>query len=475
MILGTCGRVPSDGVWVGEMILPKLFGGHMFDISESDNIYFPKTKEYFKEVLSSFANGNYRSAVVMLYSIAICDLLFKLQELRDMYDDTVAKEILKEVEDSKNSLQNNSKSKWEKNFIDNVKKKTQILEDKAYCDLNHLYDHRNFSAHPALNENFELITPSKEDTIADIKNIVENILIKPPIFAKKIVDMLTDDIADKKDIFEQQQDKFNEYLLRKYFSHMSDSMKKQTFRSLWKLCFCMPDDEKCRENLNINRKTMERLFISTNGMLDFIKTDSMFSRLDSDHNCVLQLSVLVSRFPEIYDVLKDEIKLQISALKETDPIVYLISWFESNNKSEHMRKIINDNSKNFNFSKKLLLFVQERYEEDNVKNIFLDFCISYFRKSSSYRDADDRYVNVIKPHLNEFSREQFIQIISSIDANNQIYNRYACKENNNEIIRYAKDLLGSDFDYSQFSRFSFDNNLLDDNKEFENEFESVPF
>ena len=173
--------------------------------------------------------------------------------------------------------------------------------------------------------------------------------------------------------------------------------------------------------------------------------------------------------------MKDEIKLQISALKETDPIVYLISWFESNNKSEHMRKIINDNSKNFNFSKKLLLFVQERYEEDNVKNIFLDFCISYFRKSSSYRDADDRYVNAIKPHLNEFSREQFIQIISSIDANNQIYNRYACKENNNEIIRYAKDLLGSDFDYSQFSRFSFDNNLLDDNKEFENEFESVPF
>ena len=47
-------------------------------IPEADDIYFSKTREYFKEVLSSYANGNYRSAIVMLYSIAICDILYKL-------------------------------------------------------------------------------------------------------------------------------------------------------------------------------------------------------------------------------------------------------------------------------------------------------------------------------------------------------------------------------------------------------------
>ena len=45
-------------------------------IPEADDIYFSKTREYFKEVLSSYANGNYRSAIVMLYSIAICDILY---------------------------------------------------------------------------------------------------------------------------------------------------------------------------------------------------------------------------------------------------------------------------------------------------------------------------------------------------------------------------------------------------------------
>lgn len=72
----------------------------MVYIPEADDIYFSKTKEYFNEVLSNYANGNYRSAVVMLYSVAICDLLFKLQELVDMYNDSVAGDILREVENA---------------------------------------------------------------------------------------------------------------------------------------------------------------------------------------------------------------------------------------------------------------------------------------------------------------------------------------------------------------------------------------
>ena len=67
-------------------------------ISESEKIYFTKTKEYFQEVISSYSNGNYRSAVVMLYSICICDLLYKLQELKDIYNDSTAINILQTIE-----------------------------------------------------------------------------------------------------------------------------------------------------------------------------------------------------------------------------------------------------------------------------------------------------------------------------------------------------------------------------------------
>ena len=49
----------------------------MVYIPEAEDIYFAKTKEYFNAVLSNYANGKYRSAAVMLYSVATCDLLFK--------------------------------------------------------------------------------------------------------------------------------------------------------------------------------------------------------------------------------------------------------------------------------------------------------------------------------------------------------------------------------------------------------------
>ena len=226
----------------------------MFYIPEEEDIYFAKTREYFNEVLSNYANGNYRSAVVMLYSVAICDLLFKLQELSDMYNDTVAAEILREVEKCRNTGDNKSKSRWEKEFVDGIYKKTKLLDLESYTNLNHLYDHRNFSAHPALNDRYELISPSKETTIALIKNVLEEILIKPPIFVKKITDMLLGDLSEKKSIYRDEPAKLREYLKRKYFDRMSISMKKSTFRSFWKLCFCLPDDDECKRNISINRK-----------------------------------------------------------------------------------------------------------------------------------------------------------------------------------------------------------------------------
>lgn len=118
---------------------------------ETDGIYFSKTKEYFKEVVSSYINGNYRSATVMLYSVAICDILFKLQELKDMYNDSVATRILQKIEQEK--AESESKSHWEKTLLDFVKHETQLLDVKAYSDLRHLFDDRNLSAHPALNQN----------------------------------------------------------------------------------------------------------------------------------------------------------------------------------------------------------------------------------------------------------------------------------------------------------------------------------
>ena len=44
----------------------------------SERIFDSRTRAYFEEVKSSYVVGNYRSATVMLWSVVICDLVFKV-------------------------------------------------------------------------------------------------------------------------------------------------------------------------------------------------------------------------------------------------------------------------------------------------------------------------------------------------------------------------------------------------------------
>ena len=427
----------------------------MVYIPEAEDIYFAKTREYFNEVLSNYANGNYRSAVVMLYSVAICDLLFKLQELADMYNDTIAVEILQEVEKCRNPGDNKSKSRWEKEFVDSIYAKTELLDLESYTNLNHLYDHRNFSAHPALNNRYELISPSKETTIALIKNILENILIKPPIFVKKVTDMLLEDLSEKKSIYQDEPEKLHEYLRRKYFDRMSDSMKKSTFRSFWKLCFCLPDDEECQRNRSINRRAMEFLFSDTNGLLDFMKSDSMFAKTSPDDNCVMQLCILLAHYPQIYLVLSDDTKLQISALIAKNSTARIISWFTASSKAEHMQKMI-ESSYFGKIDDSTITFVSGQYELSGDLPCFIDYCIEYFGSSGLFDTANERYWNAIRPFLGKMTRDQFLRLITVVNTNDQIYNRNANYSTNTEIAMAAHKTLGADFYYSQYPHFVFD-------------------
>ena len=80
----------------------------------------------------------------MLYSTVIVDLLNKLKELDEIYNDKNAKEILNEV---KKSQQNGtSKSEWEKKLLTLIKDKTELLNEIELKKINFLHEERNLSA-----------------------------------------------------------------------------------------------------------------------------------------------------------------------------------------------------------------------------------------------------------------------------------------------------------------------------------------
>lgn len=433
-------------------------------LPEMEEIYFPKTKEYFKEVISSYSIGNYRSATVMLYSVAICDILFKLQELKDMYNDTVADEILKEVDKSRNDPGNNSKSKWEKELIDNVYNRTELLDLEALTNLNHLFDHRNFSAHPALNENYELIAPSKETTIANIKNILNNILVKPPIFIKNIVNTLTEDLKGKNTLYKNEYDKLTIYLNNKYFSKMSKSMKLVTFKAFWKFCFCLPNDEDCINNFAINRKALEVLIAGfQKDAIEYVKENQNMFSIANNENCQMNLIFLLSKHPALYDKLNSDTQLQVDALIDKVAHAKALAWFKYKTVTEHLSVL-----------KSIAAITLPQYVIDRMVSYYsdigemtslIDFFVWYYGKSTNFDTADCRFELVIEPFLDKMSAKQIEEIIANTHDNSQISGRRLAYSDNNKIIHYAKNILANDFDYSKYSRFRFDNKILHPEKD----------
>lgn len=425
-------------------------------IPETNEIYFAKTKEYFNEVLSSYSNGNYRSAVVMLYSTVICDILLKLKELKDMYNDSTASSILKEIESTQK--ESTSKSSWEKELLEKVRDKTNLIDSKVFSDLSHLYDDRCFSAHPAVNEDFELYTPNQETVIAHIKNVLNGVLIKPPIFIKSVINMLTDDLKDKSDIYIENREALAIYLNNKYYQHMNEPMKAKVFQTLWKFCFINTEDENCKTYRLINRLALNILVepIEANIKKEIEEHNNIYT-VANDKSCVFQLIAFLSLTPTLYQVLSDDVKLLVDKFIEEDGNAKWGAWFKFRRLSDHLAYL----KRNMPIVEAPhLKYVYGHYCNHGKKEEILSFFIDLFEYSWNYDTADKRYICCIKPFLKEFSRANIEKIIKAINGNRQIYDRGAARNDNTEIVKEQKELILEDFDFSQYPNFKFDETVL---------------
>lgn len=427
------------------------------NLPKQDEIYFPKTREYFKEVLSSYSNRNYRSATVMLYSVAICDILFKLQEISDMYNDSVAKEILEKV--SEEQKRSERKSSWEKTLLDEVKDRTHLLDIKAYLDLSHLFDDRNLSAHPAMNQNFELIAPSQETTIAHINNVLNGILVKPPIFIKSIVDMLTEDLKEKRGIYIvdgvfNHYDLFDEYLKNKYFSRMAKPMLISTFKALWKLCFKISDDENCKNNRRINRSALEVLIgIALEDIEGEIKGNKLYYTVAHDDSCEFHLVALLSKYPLLYRFLDEAVQLQIKQIVDRISDAKWYAWFLFKDLNEHAQFLMQCGYPNTTINN--IAYAYNYYCTFGSENLLLDVFVKYYIESRSYADADLLYQNLIDPYLDKFTERQLIDLLVGTNGNNQIYNNFNTSSRNIGIVSRLETKYGKTLDYSKYQNFKF--------------------
>lgn len=386
----------------------------------AEQIADSRTKEYFNEVLSSFINGNYRSAVVMLWSVVVSDLVYKLQSLRDLYQDSTATKILEEIE--KKQLANPNSPDWEPYLLEEINKRTHLLEPADYQHLVNLQKLRHLSAHPVLSGVNLLFSPNKETTRSLIRNSLEATLLKPPIFSKKIVVEFISDIATKKELLPDQKS-LKQYLEAKYFVNLHTSVEHELVKALWKLCFRVtnPDTELNRE---INVRTL-RLFYQRNPT-EFrqliVLNSQYFSETAAGGEPLKALILFIAECPALFSALNDTAKVPLVNFAKGDPNLFAPASFISASFIDHiaqlaelpytqLRELKDENWK---------LIVTNSIEVSQTQQVF-DIGITIYCNSGAFSTADSHFARFIEPHIAEYDVDCLLHLLQGIEKNNQTY------------------------------------------------------
>ena len=421
-------------------------------------IFDARTKEYFSEVLSCYSAGNYRSSVVMLWSVAVCDLLFKLQNLVDLYGDAKAKDILTEI--GKLQEDNERSPIWETRLVESVAEQTQLLDIAERENLLHLQRQRHLAAHPVVTANFQLHRPNRETARALIRNTLDGVLTKAPILSKQIVNELVGDLEQASGILIDDK-RLKAYLESKYYNRFNPEVEKAVFKALWKFAFRLTD-EKCDKNRAINYSAMRLLFGRNPGQFKTqIEADKdYFSTIATGGAPVVCLIHFLSREPQLYDLLADHAKAAVQHVAESDASSRCLAWFTAPNLQEHAEGLSEwiYGEKYPEIEPSTWTAIKDISDSPEWAKTVVRLANKYYAASRSYNTADRRFTESIRMQLEQYDLEDCLDLLEGIQKNSQTYGRGRAVEDH-QAIRNRLLEIDSKVDLSSYPNF---NRYLDD-------------
>ncbi|MTI73899.1 MAG: hypothetical protein FH747_09625 [Stenotrophomonas sp.] len=416
-------------------------------------IFDARSKEYFSEVLSCYAAGNYRSAVVMLWSVVVCDLLFKLQHLVDLYGDDKAKTVLDEI--GKLQQANERSSEWESKMVESVAGQTQLLDIAERENLLHLQRQRHLAAHPVVNANFQLHRPNRDTARALIRNALDGLLTKAPILSKQIVSDLVEDLEQASGILIDDK-KLKSYLESKYFSRFNPEVEKAVFKALWKFVFRLTD-EKCEKNRAINYSALTLLYGRNPAQFQAqIEADrDYFSTIATGGSPLVCLIHFLSRSAGIYGSLVDHAKTAIQHTAEHDTSARCLGWFISGSLDAHAEQLGEwiAGADYPQIDQGTWETLRDLSDSPEWAKASIRIANKYYVASGSYNAADQRFSEVIRPALGRYALDDCIDLIEGIQCNSQTWERGRAR-GDHRLLRARAAELDPTFDPAQFAVFN---------------------
>lgn len=212
---------------------------------ELEKVKDKETQALLEEVISCYSNGNYRAAIVTLYTTMIYDLLSKINVLSNYYDVQQAKDLMVEISTQK--INAPKSPQWEETLLKGIKN-INLVTSEEFDELENLKTNRNYSAHPIVSlksdntiDYFEIKKISRETAADMIRKAFEIVFLRDPVIAININQKIEKDIKnfyDTNGIIG-----LEDYLYTRYISKMTNKPKEMLFKFLWKMSFIKDDFE----------------------------------------------------------------------------------------------------------------------------------------------------------------------------------------------------------------------------------------
>ena len=401
--------------------------------SAVERIHDSRSRSYMKEVISSYNAENFRSATVMLWSVVVCDILFKLDELTNSYGDATASGIIKEIEGLQKA--NPRSPEWEWKLVELVLNRTKLLEPADFAHLDALQNDRHLAAHPVLTASFELHSPTKENVRSHIRNALEGLLTKPPIMTKKVFHAFTEDLEAVQSVMIDDM-YLTKYLTAKYFKNLHPAIEDSIFRSLWRLVL-RSEDPQCTSNRDINFRALRLLYLRRRQYLkNLISADATYYSEISSRKDVLWLTFrFLSEFPEIRPNLTDAANAPIKAITDTDfdferifivgfrePTDFdfaAVAWFYANDMTTHLNGVIGKIDGDHQIGSAAYHALYAAAKENGQDKLAREIAITSYSLPScwSYDRADLVFGSLLRPYIKEYDTDDLTKLLVAIEGN----------------------------------------------------------
>lgn len=420
----------------------------------SQKINSEKTKEYFKEVSSSYFNENYRAAIVTLYSVVINDILVKLEVLDEIYSDSVAKAILDETRAFQES--NPTNPEWERDIVEKVKNRTSLFDNVDYAHIQALKNDRHLCAHPVIDKDDKLYTPNKETVASHIRNMLESLFLKPAVLSKKILSTILVDISSKRELLIDEES-LEKYIKAKYLANLNTTIELSIFRDLWKFIYRL-NDEQSIENRLINYRVLNLLYKrNIASCIQKIKGEQeYFSNITNSKEPINFLIRFLSENEFLYAEFREDVHLLIEEQIKNDINAKTVAWFLSESYLKHLEQIKVLIGTSFNgqapydaeisaYQRLLKIGITKGYV-----NEVSEFIIWRYSISKNYNDADRTFTYILRPNLQYLNEEQLIKLCTESNKNSQVCDRSQSVGDHKELKNFIISKIGDSFEFKNY-------------------------